>query len=177
MSRFGCRKTALAAAAMLGAAAGGAALAQTAPPTSPPPTSPPPAAAEAPPAPPQGWGPPPWARSMQGRMMGGQDGAWRGGPRMGGPGGGWQAAARGGPMGPRGALAGLVMPRQDKAITAPEAVKIVEGFLLWMGERDWKVANAREQDGAIHFDLTTKEGSRIATFTMDRKTGRLQRVG
>jgi hypothetical protein len=41
----------------------------------------------------------------------------------------------------RGPLTGLVMRREDKAITGAEAVKIAEGFLLFMGERDWKIAN------------------------------------
>jgi hypothetical protein len=82
-----------------------------------------------------------------------------------------------GPMGPRGPLTGLIMPREDKQLTADEAVKIAEGFLLWMGEREWKIANAAQQEGVVRFDLTTKDGSRIATFTMDRKTGRVQRVG
>jgi hypothetical protein len=83
----------------------------------------------------------------------------------------------GGPMGRRGPLTGLIMPREDKQLTAEEAVKIAEGFLLWMGEREWKIANATQQDDRIRFDLTTKDGSRIATFTMDRRTGRVQRVG
>ena len=101
-------------------------------------------------------GPPPWARGGHGHH----------GPR---------GDARG-PMGPRGPLTGLIMQREDKAITAPEALKIAEGFLLWMGERDWKVANAVEKPEAIEFELQTKDGSRIATFGMDRKTGRVQRI-
>jgi len=153
MTRF-CRKAAMAAAtaAVMGVAA--PALAQPAPPPAPP-------AASDQAAPGPGWGPgmgpPPWARPhMRGE---------RGGPGYGGP------------MGPRGPLSGLVMRREDKQITADEAVKIAEGFLLWMGERDWRIANATQQDAVVRFDLTTKDGSRIATFTMDRKTGRVQRVG
>jgi hypothetical protein len=75
-----------------------------------------------------------------------------------------------------GPFAGLVMRREDKAITGPEAAKIAEGFLLFMGERDWKIANPVETATTVEFTLTTKEGSAIAKFAMDRKTGRVQRV-
>jgi hypothetical protein len=114
----------------------------------PPPGGPPAAAEDR--GPPQG--PPPWARGGHGHRAGG-------------------------PMGPRGPLSGLVMNRDNKQLTADEVTKIAEGFLLWMGERNWKVANATQQDDLIAFDLTTQEGSRIARFTMDRRTGRVQRVG
>ena len=165
MSRF-CRKAVMAAAAAAvmgaGAVGGYAALAQ---PT--PPAGPPPAASDAPPPP-----PPPGGHRFMHRHGPGPGQMGPGGP--GGPGGG---PMMGGPMGPRGPLTSLVMRRDDKQITADEATKIAEGFLLWMGERDWKVANATQQEGVIRFDLTTKEGGRIATFTMDRKTGQVKRVG
>lgn len=157
MTRF-CRKAAMAAAAAAVMGVAAPALAQPAAPPTPP-------AAGDTAAPGPGWGPgmgpPPWARGrMEGRHMHGDRG----------PG-------FAGPMGPRGPLTGLIMPREDKQLTADEAVKIAEGFLLWMGEREWKIANAAQQEGVVRFDLTTKDGSRIATFTMDRKTGRVQRVG
>lgn len=168
---------ALAAAVAAGLATASPLLAQPAAPTTPP------AATDAAPAPAwgPGMGPPPWARQGggQGMMMG--QGPGERGPGERGPGErGWHRhrdQADAGPMRMRGPLTGLVMPRDDKAITAEEATKIAEGFLLWMGERDWKVANAVEQDGRIAFDLTTKEGSRIARFVMDRRTGRVQRIG
>jgi hypothetical protein len=150
MTRF-CRKAALAAAAAAVMGAAAPSLAQPAPPAGPPAAS-----DSAAPQPGPGMGPPPWARGGRHELHG---------PRFGGP------------MGPRGPLTGLIMPREDKQLTADEAVRIAEGFLLWMGERDWKIANATQQDDRIRFDLTTKDGSRIATFTMDRKTGRVQRVG
>ena len=114
-----------------------------------------------------GSGPPPWAR--QGMRDGGGPGHERGhrhghGRDMRG------GEMRGGPFG------GLVMRREDKALTGPEAVKIAEGFLLFMGERDWKIANPVETPTAVEFTLTTKDGSAIAKFAMDRKTGRVQRV-
>lgn len=122
-----------------------------------------------------GGGPPPWARQgmrdgqghghrhgmMQGHEMRGHE-MRRGEGRMG--------EGRGGPFG------GLVMPREDKALTGPEAVKIAEAFLLFRGERDWKIANPVETPAAVEFTLTTKDGSAIAKFSMDRKTGRVQRV-
>jgi hypothetical protein len=135
-------------AAATAAVMGGAALAQPAPP---PAEAPPVASAD-------DRGPPPWARGGRGHE--------HHGPRH-----------AGGPGGPRGPLGGLIMPREDKQLTADEAVKIAEGFLLWMGERTWKIANATQQDAVIAFDLTTADGSRIARFTMDRRTGRVQRVG
>jgi hypothetical protein len=147
-----CRRAALAAAttAAIGTAA---AVAQPAPPGAPGPEA---AQPQGPGGPGGPGGPPPWARFGHG------------GPR---------GDMMRGPMGPRGPLTGLVMRREDKAITAPEALKIAEGFLLWMGERDWKVANAVEKPEAIEFELQTRDGSRIASFAMDRKTGRVQRVG
>lgn len=150
-----CRRAALAVAttAVIGTAA---AVAQ------PTPSAPAPGAPEASaPRGPDG-GPPPWARGGRGGHHG------PGGHRMGGD--------MRGPMGPRGPLTGLIMQREDKALTAPDVLKIAEGFLLWMGERDWKVGNAVEKPEAIEFELQTKEGARIATFAMDRKTGRVQRV-
>lgn len=147
-----CRRAALAVAttAAIGTAA---AVAQPTPPA-PPPGGPEAAAPHG-----QGSGPPPWMRHGHGGRHGPRGDMMRG------------------PMGPRGPLTGLIMQREDKAITAPEALKIAEGFLLWMGERDWKVANAVEKPEAIEFELQTKDGGRIATFAMDRKTGRVQRVG
>ena len=168
---------AAAAAAVLasGEVSGRAAFAQAA---GPPGT--PPAAGDAQPSPPFG-GPGFMHRhgrpgfGMQGPMMGpGGPAFGMQGPMM-GPGG--PAFGMQGPLVGGGPLTGLVAPREDKAITADEAVRIAEGLLLWMGEREWKIANAKQEDGVVRFDLTTKEGSRIATFTMDRRTGRLRRVG
>lgn len=174
------RGAALAAAAAAVLAAAAPLAAQPAAPGAPPATDAAPAPAWGP-----GMGPPPWARQgggpgmMMGPMM--AQGPGERGPGERGPGErGWHRHGDrdgAGPMRMRGPLTGLVMPREDKALTAEEATKIAEGFLLWMGERDWKIANAVEQDGRIAFDLTTKEGSRIARFAMDRRTGRVQRIG
>jgi hypothetical protein len=136
------------------------ALAQPAPPSAPP---------QGPAAPGPGFGP-----------MGGQ----MGGP-MGGPGFG----PRGMPMGPpgappwmmgvgRGPFGGLVFRREDRQLTAAEVQRIAEAFLLWQGERSWKIAEVHEApDNAVAFTLTTAEGSVIARFTMDRRSGRVHRTG
>jgi hypothetical protein len=149
-------------------AATAAALGTTAVPAqpAPPPAPAPPAATDsAAPRPGPGGGPPPWARHgmRDGHGHGHGHGMMQG------------RGMQGGEL--RGPLTGLVMRREDKAITGAEAVKIAEGFLLFMGERDWKIANPVETPTAVEFTLTTKDGSAIAKFSMDRKTGRVQRVG
>jgi hypothetical protein len=66
----------------------------------------------------------------------------------------------------------------DRQLTAPEVQKIAEAFLLWNGNRTWKVTEvAAGPDGRIGFAFATAEGSVIARFTMDSKTGRVRRIG
>jgi hypothetical protein len=78
----------------------------------------------------------------------------------------------------RGGMGGLFYRREDKALTAAEVQKIAEAFLLWHGERSWKIANLREAaNNTVEFSITTAEGSPIARFSVDRKTGRPQRIG
>ncbi|MSP03613.1 MAG: hypothetical protein EXR07_21625 [Acetobacteraceae bacterium] len=69
----------------------------------------------------------------------------------------------------------LVHRAEDRKLTPPDAQKIAEAFLLWNGNHSWKVLNAKTEGDAIGFDLATAEGSVIAHFTMDPKTGRLAR--
>jgi hypothetical protein len=65
----------------------------------------------------------------------------------------------------------------DRALTAPEVQKIAEAFLLWHGNRTWKVTDVAEAaDNQIAFSFATPEGSVVARFTMDRRTGRVHRV-
>jgi hypothetical protein len=119
------------------------------------------------------------------------------GPPPDGPRGGWMA--RGPHMGP-GADAGmgpwgehrherfahrrgmmrafaLVHRAEDRALTPPDVQKIAEAFLLWNGNHSWKVLNVAAQGDAIGFDLATGDGSVIARFTMDPKTGHIIRRG
>ena len=80
-------------------------------------------------------------------------------------------------MPPPSPFRGLIFRKQDKALTAAEGQKIAEAILLWHGERDWKVADVAEEEGVIRFAFATSDGGVIARFTMDRRTGRIRRVG
>jgi hypothetical protein len=67
---------------------------------------------------------------------------------------------------------------EDKHLTTADVQKIAEGFLLWNGNRDWKVTQvAAGSDGKIDFAFSTADGGVIARFAMDSKTGRIQRLG
>jgi hypothetical protein len=99
-------------------------------------------------------------------------GGWRMGPHPGGP--GWQHHA----MMHRMRTFGLLYHVDDRHLTGPEVQKIAEAFLLWNGNRAWKVTEvAAGPDGTIGFAFATADGSVIARFTMDSKTGRVTRTG
>jgi hypothetical protein len=134
---------------MLMAQAGPAAGGPPGGPGAPPPPPPPPAPRGMPPRPGPGW--------MHGPMQGG----W--GHRM---------------MWHRAAMFGLFFHKDDKQLTPADVQKIAEAFLLWQGNRDWKVTQvAAGPDGKIGFAFATSDGGVIARFTMDSRTGRIQRVG
>lgn len=66
----------------------------------------------------------------------------------------------------------------DRKLTTAEVHKIAEAILLWFGNRSWKVTEVGpDGDGKIKFAYATADGSVIARFTMDTKTGRVVRVG
>jgi hypothetical protein len=66
-----------------------------------------------------------------------------------------------------------LIPRpEDRKLTPPDVQKIVEAFLLWNDNHTWKVLNVKADGDAIGFDLATADGSVIAHYTMDPKTGR-----
>ena len=66
----------------------------------------------------------------------------------------------------------------DRQLAAPDVQKIAEAFLLWNGNRTWKVTDvAAGPAGKIGFAFATADGGVIARFTMDSKTGRIERVG
>lgn len=72
----------------------------------------------------------------------------------------------------------LLYHPDDRQLTAAEVQKIAEAFLLWNGNRTWKVTEVAEApDNRIGFAFATADGGVIARFTMDRKTGRLSRSG
>lgn len=136
-------------------------------------------------------------------MMGGgpgmQHGAMGGGPGMGGPG-------MGGPGGHDGMMRmhdrmqamhgrmhgdmhgmhrgfdprtfALIVPQADRNLSTDDVKKIAEGFLLWNGNHTWKVVDvAPVADKGIGFSLATPDGTVIAKFAMDPKTGRVSRLG
>ncbi len=89
------------------------------------------------------------------------------------PGWGWH-----GRMWHHAQMFGLFFHKEDKQLTPADVQKIAEAFLLWQGNRDWKVTQvAAGPDGKIGFAFATADGGVIARFTMDSRTGRLQRVG
>jgi hypothetical protein len=97
---------------------------------------------------------------------------WRMGPPPGGP--GWNRNA----MMHRARTFSLMYRVDDRQLTAPEVQKIAEAFLLWNGNRTWKVVEvAAGPDGKVGFAFGTADGSVIARFTMDSKTGRVSRTG
>jgi hypothetical protein len=70
----------------------------------------------------------------------------------------------------------LIYRPDDRALTPADVQKIAEAFLLWNGNHTWKVTNVATAGTLIGFDLATKDGSIIAHFTMDPKTGHLDRT-
>ncbi len=72
----------------------------------------------------------------------------------------------------------LIYRQPDRELSPADVQKIVEGFLLWNGNHDWKVTDvAPTTDGPIGFNLATQNGSVVAKFTMDPHTGKIARVG
>ena len=72
----------------------------------------------------------------------------------------------------------LIHRAEDRKLTPPDVQKIAEAFLLWRGNHTWKVVEvAPAADGGIGFALATQEGSVIARFAMDPKSGHLTRRG
>jgi hypothetical protein len=95
-------------------------------------------------------------------------GGWRMGPHPGGP--GWHHHGM--------RTFALLFRPDDRKLTAPEVQKIAEAFLLWNGNRTWKVTEVTAgPDGKIGFAFAAPDGGVIARFTMDSKTGRVTRSG
>jgi hypothetical protein len=83
-----------------------------------------------------------------------------------------------GPMHRGPGLFSLMYHPDDRKLTPPEVQKIAEAFLLWNGNRTWKVTEvAADGDGKVKFAFATADGGVIARFTMDTKTGHIARVG
>ncbi len=72
----------------------------------------------------------------------------------------------------------LFAPVEDRALTTADVQKIAEALLLWHGNHTWKVADVKEESNhSISFAYTTADGSVIARFEVDRKTGEFHRIG
>ena len=71
----------------------------------------------------------------------------------------------------------LIDRPEDRKLTPPDVRKIAEAFLLWNGNHTWKVINVKPDGDVIAFDLATEDGSVIAHYAMDPKTGRPTRRG
>jgi hypothetical protein len=71
----------------------------------------------------------------------------------------------------------LIDRPDDRKLTPPDVQKIAEAFLLWNGNHSWKVINVKPDGDVIAFDLATADGSVIAHYAMDPKTGRPSRRG
>jgi hypothetical protein len=72
----------------------------------------------------------------------------------------------------------LIYRQPDRKLAPADVQKIAEGFLLWNGNHSWKVTDvAPTSDGPIGFSLSTPEGSVVAKFTMDPRSGKIARVG
>ena len=66
----------------------------------------------------------------------------------------------------------------DRKLTPPDVQKIAESILVWFGNHTWKVTEVGPaKDGKIGFAYATADGSPIARFTMDTKTGKISRAG
>jgi hypothetical protein len=97
-------------------------------------------------------------------------GGWRMGPHPGGP--GWHHHA-----GHMMRTFALLFRPDDRKLTGAEVQKIAEAFLVWNGNRTWKVTEVTAgPDGTVGFAFATPDGSVIARFTMDSKTGRVHRT-
>lgn len=71
----------------------------------------------------------------------------------------------------------LVYPAEDRKLGVADVQKIAEAFLLWNGNHAWKVTEVTQnQDNTVSFAYATQEGSVVARFSMDSRTGRVRRL-
>lgn len=71
----------------------------------------------------------------------------------------------------------LLYRSPDRQLTAPDVQKIAEAFLLWHGNHAWKVADVADNADSVGFAYAAPDGTAIAKFSMDKKTGHVTRVG
>jgi hypothetical protein len=66
----------------------------------------------------------------------------------------------------------------DRHLTPADVQKIAEAFLLWSGNHTWKVVNVGQgTDDAINFSIAVPDGTVIASFAINSKTGQVTRTG
>lgn len=66
----------------------------------------------------------------------------------------------------------------DRQLSAADVQKIAEAILLRHGNHTWKVTDVSEgPENSVGFAYAAPDGTLIARFTMDRRTGRIIRVG
>lgn len=65
----------------------------------------------------------------------------------------------------------------DRELNAADVQKIAEAFLLWHGNHTWKVADVADNADSVGFAYTAPDGTVIAKFSMEKKTGHITRVG
>jgi hypothetical protein len=65
----------------------------------------------------------------------------------------------------------------DRQLNASDVQKIAEAFLLWHGNHAWKVTDVADNADAVAFAYAAPDGTVIAKFSMDKKTGHVTRVG
>ena len=70
----------------------------------------------------------------------------------------------------------LIYPAADRALSGPDVQKIAEAFLLFNGNHSWKVTEVTEEPNRVTFAFATPDGAAIAHFSMDRHTGRPERI-
>ena len=70
----------------------------------------------------------------------------------------------------------LIYPTTDRNLSGADVQKIAEAFLLFNGNHSWKVTEVKEAPDQVSFAFATPDGAAIAHFTMDRHTGRPERV-
>ncbi len=73
---------------------------------------------------------------------------------------------------------GLVFPVADKNLSAADVQVIAQAMLLRHGNHAWKVTDvAQNQDNTVSFAFATAEGSVVARFAIETKTGHVRRIG
>lgn len=72
----------------------------------------------------------------------------------------------------------LFARKDDRQLTPSDVQTIAQALLVWHGNHTWKVTDiAPGQDGSVRFTYAAPDGTVIAQFAVDTKTGRISRVG